>query len=295
MLKSAFLAAAALQAAVLQPDPLTEAKVQSLNAPVDPVHRTAPLSTEKAERLPLRELVDRSFGQLSDAVVSGWRPGGLAAGVALNSVDFMLQPTGAGIGGLCRSTQVTVRFGREQGPGTPPQLPEDVSTPRRAEDIVSRRLFKVIAPLHRLKTVEAQYAADAVCAQRRDVKSFMATHLPDENSLIPALIGIEQALEKRRQTMGAKANIYRLPPAFGGDLPIFVSENVASVDGIVDGERIPLLGVIFVPSGIDNGYGAKMTISNVTWHWPGFDSPDYGVPSVTIGDIVIEPYQVIYD
>jgi hypothetical protein len=53
--------------------------------------------------------------------------------------------------------------------------------------------------------------------------------------------------------------------------------------------------VIFAPEGIDNGQGAKMTIRDVRWHWPTIDSPDYGVPSVTIGSVAVEPHRVVYD
>ena len=289
------LLAAALQTGLSAPQPLTEAEVRALNAPVEPVRRSPPLSTEEAERLSVRELADRGFGELSDSVVAVWRPGGLGAGVALSSVDLMLQPTGGAIGGLCRSTEVTVRFGREQGPGTPPGSSEGRDAPRRAEDVMSRRIFKVAGPLRRLKTVEAEYAWDAACARRRDVKSFMVTNLPDEDKLIPALIGIEQALEQRRRAMGAKADLFPLPPSVGGDVRIFALENVSAVRGIAAGDRIASLEVIFAPGGVDGGFGAKMTIRDVAWRWPAFDSPDYGVPSVTIGSVAVEPHQVVYD
>lgn len=290
-LVSLFLTAA-VQAAIPSPLPVTDAQVRSFNTQIEPIRRTPPLSTGEAESLPLRALTDRSFRQLSDTVVDASRPGGLAANIALQDASFMLQPTGAGIGGLCRSTQVTVHFGSDTGPGTPPAPPETTATPRRADDVTTRRIFKVAGPLQRLKTVEAQYAWDAACARRRDVKSFMVTNLPDEDSLIPALIGIGQALKQRRQALGAKADNFPLP---GGDARLFALENVSAVRGLVEGARISSLEVIFAPGGFDNGFGAKMTIRDVGWQWPAFGSGEYGVPSVTIGGVAVEPHQVIYD
>jgi hypothetical protein len=292
---SPLIVAAAMQAATPTQPPLSEAQLRALSAPIEPLRRAQPISTEDAVRLPVRELADRSFGQLSDAVVGTLRPGGLSAGVSLSSATFMLQPTGGPIGGLCRSTEVMVHFGRERGPGMPQHAPEGRASPRRADDVTSRRIYKVAGPLHRLKTTEAEYAWDAACAQRRDVRGFMATNLPDENALIPALVGIEQALEQRRREMGPKADMFSLPPNAGGDVRLFALENVASVTGIVNGEHIAWLEVIFAPGGVDDGFGAKMVIRDVAWQWPRDDSPDYGVPKVTIGTVAIESHFVNYE
>jgi len=269
---------------------------QRLNIPAHGSRpRPAPLSTEQVRKLPLEELAAKSFGQLSDAVIAAIPQGGLMGGMALSDLVFLTKPTGAGIGGLCRSTALAVHFGEERGPGTKPTPLQTAATPRRADDLMSSHRFKVAGPLHRLKTIDEQYGWDAACSSRADVRSFMITNIQDEDAFIPALVGIQNAIDQRRAASGPNADLVHLPPAWGGDVHLIKLENAAAVRGVVEGSRIASLEVVFAPKGEDNGQGAKMIIRDVQWHWPAFNSPDYGVPNVTTGSVTIEPHSVIYD